>query len=151
MKENVIRQREEEIESQAAKINNLENELENVKSEINEIKEMHQRELADLEYSLKIRYEDVIKNKLKEQRNEIEGKFSDLRKNKTNVEIRTTPERSIIKPYAKNQTESSEVHTYRNGSDINLQEFEAQIRQQCEEDFENKLTAVLREAEEIHE
>ena len=110
VKDNIIKQRDDEILSLKQKISSLSaqslkpeytniliqnlnsentmlrDELEDLKLELSSLKDAHQRELADLEYSLKIRYEDVIKSKLKEQRNEIEGKFSDLRKNKTHIE-----------------------------------------------------------------
>jgi hypothetical protein len=70
----------------------------------------------------------------------------------TITKFRVTPDSGVIKPYEKNQSESSsEVYTINNGPEINLEEFEAKIRQECEEDYENKFTAVLKEAEEIHE
>jgi hypothetical protein len=66
----------------------LRDEIENLKSDLDGLKDSHQSEIADLECNLKIRYEDVVKNKLKEQKNEIEGRFSELRKNKARVENR---------------------------------------------------------------
>ena len=50
------------------------------------MKEDHSKELVDLEFNLKVRYEDIIKNKLKQQKNEFEGRFNNIKQNKAKVE-----------------------------------------------------------------
>lgn len=92
----------------------MKTQLESLKSQLSSITSTHQREIADLEYSLKLRYEDVLKSKLKEQQAELERKFENKAKLENNYikgqlnserSFGATPERFPITPYRKQNEE----------------------------------------------
>ena len=64
----------------------LREQIESLNTEMRIMKEDHSKELVDLEFNLKVRYEDIIKNKLKQQKNEFEGRFNNIKQNKAKVE-----------------------------------------------------------------
>lgn len=54
----------------------LRHKVDTLELQINSIKEAHVKELVDLEYSLKIQYEDILKARLREQKIEFEVKMN---------------------------------------------------------------------------
>ena len=65
----------------------LREQLQNLNNDIVLLKDSHQREMADLEYSLKIRYEDIIESKLNQQKSQFTEQLSELKSNRSKVEL----------------------------------------------------------------
>lgn len=64
------------LESLQTENKELKEEVETLQFQLNSVKEEHNKEMADLEYSLKLKYENIFKTKLREQQIEFDKKVS---------------------------------------------------------------------------
>ncbi|CAI2387486.1 unnamed protein product [Moneuplotes crassus] len=127
--------------------------IEQLYSDISHLKQTHQAEMDDQEYTLKLKYEQMLQDQLKNRRVELDQYL--LQTNPNDLQNESIQEITSKVPrkdsYERNQLESSNAHEYAlDGQQQRLEELEARIREECQQEYEQRMQDFLQEAEQIH-
>ena len=105
--------------------------------------------MSILEFSLKSKYEEILKSKLREKEIEFEHKLN----NKANLTERyrqhvDTPSQFNIKPYPRSFISSPESENDQFAN--KLLEFQSDLRQKLNREYDEKLASAIAEIEDKH-